>query len=837
MTSSAIISEEGSQESFFHRVDADDNGRKRKRRRPQHESFEDTLPLTPRKQYPIRRETNLCTGRRILNQSCSSSFLLWVALVFACCQNYQYLVPSVLAASLGQTTKNYHRRFLQNGGNSASLPGASIKYLELPTSLWTSKNPRDQFFQGNELRISPFDEDILYATNRAGDLRVVSASNGRSIETVSPEPRSISEDGTTTTWSLYSNSGMSFGSFPGTTETNKEEDATSDEDNYNDYLQFLINNGIEQNQNDDREETRTEKHFAVYSIVDEAPAASVFQFLPKTRVVCVSIPEHTILWTSAGLPGTPNGSPVVYYADEETMEGDEDDAGVYIVLTHNSVLIRPNNVTQTTGHLTVLDAKNGHVKWTQSEWNTDEVPRGYSPPQVSHKPILGGSNNGGTLENKNDVIIFTNSADEGRGTNGNIYSFQMKSSAELNAEPQNTTAPVTVDPFDVRLLKQVRWSSIAKPAINQDGTNLFIGVTGNAVRGWNGIAKFTETANWSSQLVPLKGTNPFETFPQNIVVPTAPILSTDEERVFVVTVRNETVCLDVTTGDRKWATKTRRSSPILSEPRASPDNQRLYVVSSMDGKMHAIDQNDGKVLWSFGCDEKGLPQGSKCQPPQVYANFALSYEGTIMYFGATDGRIAALTLGGLEKEEAEKEQSASNPTTVTIAFDDDGRGPLEFDEFDRKSDGENALAPVPTNRSIGVKIAGTIFVIVVCLVIATVSIFFVVRSKGVDLRDLWNYRMPRYGKDGKLHSHVMRVDGPENYEDQIIANMSADEEAMEEEFNTLWVDPTHSDPKYYSRDDDDDDNSTADRLNVLLDTSDQVAPISDNFGFGQAVVI
>ena len=67
--------------------------------------------------------------------------------------------------------------------------------------------------------------------------------------------------------------------------------------------------------------------------------------------------------------------------------------------------------------------------------------------------------------------------------------------------------------------------------------------------------------------------------------------------------------------------------------------------------------------------------------------------------------------------------------------------------------------------------------------------------------------------------------------------MSADEEAMEEEFNTLWVDPTHSDPKYYSRDDDDDDNSTADRLNVLLDTSNEVAPISDNFGFGQAVVI
>ena len=836
MTYTNITSEEGSQGEACCRVETDEKRRKRRRTRPQHELFENIMPLTPAEQPPMRQERHddTCRHRGRWKQSCSTSILLWVALALTCCQNYQSLIPSVVAENLGLKAKNYHRRFLQNSGSSASLPGASIKYLELPTTLWTSKNSRDQFFEGNELRISPFDKEILYATNWAGDLRVISATDGRSIETVSPEPRSITDDGTTSTWSIYSNSGMSFGSFPGTTS---EDDGTkSDEDNYNDYLQFLINNGIGQNQKNDQEETRNEKHFAVYSIVDEAPVTAGAKFLPKTRVVCVSIPEHTILWTSAGLPGTPNGSPLVYYTDEETMEGGDDDAGAYVVLTHNSVLVRPSNATQTTGHLTVLDAKNGHVKWTQSEWNSDEVPRGYGPPQVSHKPVLGGSNNGGTLENKNDVIIFTNSADEGRGTNGNIYSFQMKSSAELNAEPKNVSSPVISNPFDVRVLKMVRWSSVAKPAINQDGTNLFIGVTGNAVRGWNGIAKFTETANWSSQLVPLEGTTPFDTYPPNVAVSTAPVLSTDEERVFVVTVRNETVCLDAQTGDRKWATKTRHPSPILSEPRASPDNQRLYVVNSADGKMHAFNQNDGNMLWSFGCDEKGLPDGSKCQAPEVYADFALSYEGTVMYFGATDGEIAAIKLGGLENEEAVKEPEPSIPTTVIITFDDDGRGPLEFD---RESDKDNALAPARTNGTFGVKVAGTIFAIVACLVIATISLLFVVRSKGIDLRDLRNYRLPRYGRDGEFHSRVTRSKGPDNHEDQIVATISADEES--DEFNTLWVDPTHSDPKYYNHEGD--ESPSADRLSILLGTSNKVppsttvAPISDNFGFGQAVVI
>ena len=72
------------------------------------------------------------------------------------------------------------------------------------------------------------------------------------------------------------------------------------------------------------------------------------------------------------------------------------------------------------------------------------------------------------------------------------------------------------------------------------------------------------------------------------------------------------------------------------------------------------------------------------------------------------------------------------------------------------------------------------------------------------------------------------------YEDRIIASLSDDGESYDEQFITQWSDPTHSNPKYIAHDD---ESPPADRLSVLLGTSNRIAPIMDNFGFGQAVLI
>lgn len=70
-------------------------------------------------------------------------------------------------------------------------------------------------------------------------------------------------------------------------------------------------------------------------------------------MVAVSIPENEILWSSAGLPGIANGSPVVYVNQWDSKN--------YVVLTHNSKLVKPDNSTLTTGHATVLRMDKGHL--------------------------------------------------------------------------------------------------------------------------------------------------------------------------------------------------------------------------------------------------------------------------------------------------------------------------------------------------------------------------------------------------------------------------------------------------------------------------------------------
>ena len=755
----------------------------------------------------------------------------------ACYEKFQCSVPSVLAVRLRARTRNrasltqsQQRRSLQGAGNPKASEAPVIDYLELPMALWTSKGSGDEFLKGNAIKLSPYNNDMLYATNRAGDLRILSASNGKLIDTVSPSPRSLTEDGITTVWSLYSASGMAFGRYsrelPDVVENDSEDN--DDSQNYNDYLEFLLSNGIQQ------PEEETQSDFVVYSIVDEAPESS--RFLPKTRVVCVSIPEHKILWVSAGLPGTPNGSPLVYYTDLATSSksphGSDNTSGVYVVLTHNSVLMRPDNSTRTTGHLTVLDPFNGHVKWTQSEWSRDEIPKGYGPPEISHSPIEGGGYSGGSFDNKNDVIMWTSSDQEGRGSVGNIYSFQMKSVSELNAN--NSSDDGQNDPFEIRVLKKVRWNSIARPAMNRNGTHLYVGVTGNAVRGWNGIAKFNETANWSTRLVAIDdGT---ETFSENVVVPTAPVLSADEERLFVVTVKNETICLDSRTGATMWKARSPNPSALLAEPRASPDNHRLYVILSEDGRVHAINQRNGLPLWSFGCDQRNLPAGNTCMTPPVFADFDLAADGTILYYGTSDGRIVALTLG--HRLDDERISSPSSPT-VTIELDRDDRGPIEFD---RKTPFNIDVSGDEKKKNL-VNLAGVVVGIILSLSVTLVSIVYVMKSKGIEWQ---NYRLPRHGSsqggERKWNTFVGRFgreggakpDGPDVYEDRIIASLSDDGESKDEQFFTQWSDPTHSNPKYIVHDD---ESPPADRLSVLLGTSNRIAPIMDNFGFGQAVLI
>jgi hypothetical protein len=216
-------------------------------------------------------------------------------------------------------------------------------------------------------------------------------------------------------------------------------------------------------------------------------SSSFSTLLTTSRVIAVSIPDHEMIWSSAGLPGISTGSPVVYV--------NQDDASTnYVLLTHNSELIKPDNSTLITGHVTLLQTVKGHVVWTDSEWSREEVPKGYGPPAVVANPVSGKYTGG--LDNSNDLVVWTSSDEEGRGPVGFMFALQLPKNFQEKKEE--------VSDLRTLVLKKVRWNAIARPVMNANGTNLFVGVSGSELRGWIGSTRFDETANWELDLVDME---------------------------------------------------------------------------------------------------------------------------------------------------------------------------------------------------------------------------------------------------------------------------------------------------------------------------------------------
>ena len=201
-------------------------------------------------------------------------------------------------------------------------------------------------------------------------------------------------------------------------------------------------------------------------------------------MIGVSIPDHTILWDSAGLPGISAGTPAIVV--------NQNDSKNYVVLTHNSQIVKPDNTTVTTGHITLLQTIKGKLVWTESEWSRDEIPKGYGPLGRPNSSSAGKYSEG--VENSNDLVVWTSSDDGGRGPLGYTYVFQLPQFF-VDADDDQVAALRTVD------LKKVRWSSITRPVFSGNGTNMYVGVTGSELRGWVGDNQFDKTANWAAALI------------------------------------------------------------------------------------------------------------------------------------------------------------------------------------------------------------------------------------------------------------------------------------------------------------------------------------------------
>jgi hypothetical protein len=214
-----------------------------------------------------------------------------------------------------------------------------------------------------------------------------------------------------------------------------------------------------------------------------------------SRILVVSIPSHDLLWTSTNLPGTIQGTPII---DSNRI----DPRRKYVMLTRNTnvVSVDPNATNTGTGtggvigHLTILKATNGNVLWTQAETDIDGIEeagaQGYGPLGFADNPSMGKYSGG--LQNNNDLIVWTNNAQEGRANSGFTFAFQLP--------PLFHESQVQVATLATVILKEVRWNAAAKPVLSTDGTQLFFGVTGSKLRAWVGDRSFDNPAVWSADL-------------------------------------------------------------------------------------------------------------------------------------------------------------------------------------------------------------------------------------------------------------------------------------------------------------------------------------------------
>lgn len=206
-----------------------------------------------------------------------------------------------------------------------------------------------------------------------------------------------------------------------------------------------------------------------------------------SRVIAVLMlgESHEMIWQSMSLDGEIQGTPVI-----NTNHGHP--SKKYIFVSRNTQISKPDGSNETFGQLTMLRASTGETLWNENEADL-ESSGGYGPLGIAHNPQLGKYSEG--IGNESDMIVWTSSTDDGHGNTGYTFGFQLPSPSSF----EGTSAQI--QSLGSKKLKRVRWTSITKPTLTEDGNGLFVSVTGSELRGWAGNRFFDKTATWSFEML------------------------------------------------------------------------------------------------------------------------------------------------------------------------------------------------------------------------------------------------------------------------------------------------------------------------------------------------
>lgn len=219
-----------------------------------------------------------------------------------------------------------------------------------------------------------------------------------------------------------------------------------------------------------------------------------------------------------------------------------------------------------------------------------------------------------------------------------------------------------------------------------------------------------------------------------------PTLSLDGERLFVSTSSTHAYCINTKTGSKIWDLPG--ASTFLAA-RISPDDQRVYFIQSIDGRLFAHEQESGALIWVTSCDAFE----EDCSNT-VRASFALSQTGEYLFYADVLGRVMSLKLG----ERKQIEETTENGV-------------------DSRSENRSA-STTTTQAESGISRGGSVALILLALGIAvssSVSLLLIRRAHGKARRKVDNADQGSSKDDEGFETNYPKFSGPDPYEDSILS--------------------------------------------------------------------
>ena len=237
-------------------------------------------------------------------------------------------------------------------------------------------------------------------------------------------------------------------------------------------------------------------------------------------------------------------------------------------------------------------------------------------------------------------------------------------------------------------------------------------------------------------------------------IPSTPVLSYDESRLFASSAAPEIACLDAETGKTIWATMG--ASQFLAAPKVSSDDTRVYSIEEQDGRVFCQEQASGEVLWLASCDQFQ----TSCANSSVRSEFALSSSGQFLYYGDVLGHVIALKLGDTTAPTlAPVATEAPSPAVVTPLYPASGTG-------------EQPAPPGKSHLKKGLTIGGSIALIIFATVIGVGSSCIIIalkRLKSVPHPQQMHDQDDKTEEDETYSQTSDQPSSPDPYEDAILS--------------------------------------------------------------------